>query len=77
MALWGSVSLFDTEEERNQGYKEVVDTNVTTRSQGTVKDDNLILPKIRRLQRNVKKKFQNKPMADIIPEFTISNQDPK
>ena len=77
MALWSSVSLFDAEEERNQGYKEFVDANVTTRSQGTVKDDNLILPKIRRLQRNVKNKFQNKLVADIIPEFTITSQDPK
>ena len=77
MALWNFVSLFDAEEERNQGYKEVVDANVTTRSQGIVKDDNLILPKIKRLQRNVKKKFQNKPVADIIPEFTITSQDPK
>ena len=68
MALWNSVSLFDAEEEKTQGYKDVVETNVATRSQGTVKEDSLILPKIKRLQRNVKKKFQNKSLADKIPK---------
>ena len=77
MAVWNYVVLFDAEEERSQGYKEVVDANVTTRSQGTVKDDSLMLPKIIRLQRNVKKKFQHKPVANIIPEFTITSQDPE
>ena len=52
-----------------------METNVTTRSQGTVKEDSLILPKIKRLQINVKKKFQNKSLADKIPEFTITSQD--
>ena len=54
-----------------------METNVATRSQGAVKDDSLILPKIRRLQRNVKKKFQNKALADKIPEFTITSQNPR
>ena len=76
MALWNSVSLFDAEEERNQGYKDILETNVATRSQGTGKEDSLILPKIKRLQRNIKKKFQDKSLADKIPEFTITNQDP-
>ena len=75
MALWKSVSLFDAEEEKTQGYKDVVETNVATRSQGTVKEDSLILPKIKRIQRNVKKKFQNKSLADKIPEFTITSQN--
>ena len=66
MVLWNSVSLFDAEKEKNQGYKDVMETNVTTISQGSVKEDSLILPKIKRLQRNVKK-FQNKSLADKIP----------
>ena len=70
MVLWDSVSLFDAEEEKNQGYSDVMETNVATRSQGLVKEDNLILPKIKRLQKNVKK-FQNNSSADKIPEFTI------
>ena len=77
MTLWNSVSLFDAEEEKTQGYKDVMETNVATRSQGTVKEDSLILPNIKRLQRNVKKKFQNKSLADKIPEFTITSQDPR
>ena len=39
MALWNFVSLFDAEEE----------INVATRSQGPIKDNSLILPKIKRL----------------------------
>ena len=53
-----------------------METNVETRSQGPIKENSLILPKIKRLQRNVKK-FQNKSLADKIPEFTITSQDPK
>ena len=49
LALWNSVSLFDAEEEKTQGCKDVMETNVATRSQGTVNEDSLILPKIKRL----------------------------
>ena len=76
MVLWDSVSLFDAEEEKNQGYKDIMETNVATRSQGTIKENSLILPKIKRLQKNVKK-FQNRSAADKIPEFTITCQDPR
>ena len=76
MVLWNSVSLFDAKEERNWEYEDVVETNVTTRSQGLVKEDSLMLPKIKRLQKNVKK-FQNNFLANKIPEFTITSQDPR
>ena len=76
MVLWNFVSLFDAEEEKKQSYKDVMETNVATRSQGPIKENSLILPKIKRLQRNVKK-FQNKSLANKIPEFTITSQDPK
>ena len=56
MALWNSISLFDAEEE----------INVAMRSQGPIKDNSLILPKIKRLQINIKE-FQNRPSADIVP----------
>ena len=77
MALWNSVSLLDAEEENTQGHKDIRETNVITRSKGVVSDDSLLLPKIRRLQRNIKKKFQDESLADQIPEFTITSQDPK
>ena len=72
MVLWNSVSLFDAEEENNRGYKDIMETNVTKRSQGSIKEDSLILPKIKRLQKNVKK-FQNNSSADKIPKFTITS----
>ena len=77
MALWNSVSLLNAEDKNTQGHKDVREANVTTRSQGTISDDSLLLPKIRRLQRNIKKKFQDKSLADKVPEFTITIQDPK
>ena len=76
MVLWDSVLLFDAEEEKNQGYKDVMETNVATRSQGPIKENSLILPKIKRLQTNVKK-FQNKSLANKISEFTITSEDLK
>ena len=76
MVLWNSVSLFNAEEERNWEYEDIMEMNVTTRSQGLVKEDSLMLPKIKRLQKNVKK-FQKNSLVDKIPEFTISSQDPR
>ena len=76
MVLWNYVSLFDAEEEKNWGYEDVMETNVTTRSQGLAKENSLMLPKIKRLQKNVMK-FRNNSAADEIPEFTITSQDPR
>ena len=77
MAFWNFVSLLDAEEENTQGRKDIREANVTTRSKGAVSDDSILLPKVRRLQRNIKKKFQDKALVDQIPEFTITSQDPK
>ena len=66
MVLWNSVSLFDAKEEMNWEYKNIMETNVTTRSQGSAKENSLMLPKIKRLQKNVKK-FQNNSSAYKIP----------
>ena len=76
LVLWDCVSLFDTEEEGSLKQEETSETNVTTRSQRLLKEDNSILPKIKRLQENVKK-IQKSTIADKIPEFTIISQNPK
>ena len=49
---------------------------MTTRSQGLLNKDNSILPKIKRLQENVKK-IQKSTTVDKIPEFTITSQNTK
>ena len=67
LVLWDSVSLFDTEEEVSLKHKETSETNVTTRSQGLLNKDNSILPKIKRLQENVKK-IQKSTPTDKIPK---------
>ena len=76
LVLWDCVSLFDTEDEGSLKHEEISETNVTTRSQGLLNKDNSILPKIKRLQENVKK-IQKNNIDDKIPEFTFTSQDPK
>ena len=49
---------------------------MTTRSQGLIKENRSVLPKIKRLQKNVKK-IQKSTTIDKIPEFTITSQNPK
>ena len=66
MVLCDCVSLFDTEEEKNPRHEDISETNVTMRSQGLIKENSLMLPKIKRLQKNVKK-IQKSTTADKIP----------
>ena len=49
---------------------------MTTRCQGLVKEDKSILPKIKRLQENIKK-VQKNTTTDKILEFTITSQNLK
>ena len=76
MILWECVSLFDTKEEKDPRHEYILETNVTTRSQGLIKENSLMLPKIKRLQKNVKK-FQKNTSANKIPEFTITSKNLK
>ena len=76
MVLWDRVSLFNAKEEKGLRHESILETNVTTRSQGLAKEKSLMLPNIKRLQRNVKK-FQNNSSANKIPEFTITSQGPR
>ena len=72
LVLWDYVSMFDTKEGGYLKQEEISKTNVTTRIQGLIKEDRSVLPKIRRLQKNVKK-IQMSTTADKIPEFTITS----
>ena len=76
MVLWDCVSLFDTEEEKDLRHEDILETNVMTRSQGLIKENSLMLPKIKKLQKNVKK-FKKNTAANKIPEFTITSQNPR
>ena len=38
MVLWDCVSLFDAEEEKDLKHEDILETNVTTRSQGLIKE---------------------------------------
>ena len=57
--------LFDKEE--------TLETNITTRSQNPLKEDNLILPKIKKLQENMKKMKSNTSTVNI-PEFSFQTK---
>ena len=76
VVLWDCVSMFDTKDENFLIQGETPETNVTTRSQSLLKEDKSILPKIKKLQENMKKKHKNTVNVKI-PEFSISSQDPK
>ena len=76
MVLWDCVSMFDTLEEGSLKHEEISETNVTTRSQCLLNKYRSVLPKIKRLQENVKK-IQKSTIADKIPEFTITSQNLK
>ena len=76
MFLWDCVSLFDADKEKDLRSESILETNVATRSQEFLKENSLMLPKIKRLQKNVKK-FQNNPPTNKILEFTITSQNPR
>ena len=76
MVLWDCISMFDTKKESDLRHEDILEANVTTRSQGLTKEDKLIISKIKRLQKNIKK-FQKSTTANKIPEFTITSQNPK
>ena len=76
MVLWDCVSLLDAKEEKDLRHEGILETNVMTRSQGLIKENSLMLPKIKRLQKNVKK-FQNNSSTNNILEFTITSQSPR
>ena len=49
LVLWDCVSMFNIEDEGFPEEEEIPETHVTTRSQNSLKEDNMILPKIKKL----------------------------
>ena len=76
MFLWDCVSLFDATKEKDLRNESILETNVATRIQGLLKENSLMLRKIKRLQKNVKK-FQDNSSTNKILEFTITSQNPR
>ena len=67
--------MFDNEEEKDPRHEDISKTNVTTRSQGLIKENSFILLKIKRFQNNVKQ-FQKNTTTDKILKFTITINTP-
>ena len=49
MVLWDCASMFSIEDEGITEEEKILEKNVTTRSQGPWKEDNMIIPKIKKL----------------------------
>ena len=76
MVLWDCVSMFRIEDAGLTQKEKISETNVTTRSQGPLKEDNMIIPKIKKLQENMKK-IKNNTQTINIPDFVTTSQNPK
>ena len=68
--------MFNMEDEEFPMQEETPENNVTTRSQNPLKEDNSILPKIKKLQENMNK-VKNITSTVKIHVFVISSQDPE
>ena len=68
--------MFSIEDEGLTEEEQISETNVTTRSQSSLKEDNMILPKIKKLQENMKR-IKNNTQTVNIPKFVITSQNPK
>ena len=66
LVLWDCVSMFNVEDEDLTEEEEILETNVTTMSQSSLKEDNMILPKIKKLQENMRK-IKNNSKKNNIP----------
>ena len=68
--------MFSIEDEGLSEEEKLSETNVTTRSQGPLKEDNTIMPKIKKLQENMKKIKNNTQIVNIL-DFFITSRNPK
>ena len=55
MVLWDCVSMFSIEDEGLTEEENISEKNIATRSQVPFKEDNTIVPKIKKIQETIKK----------------------
>ena len=63
--------MFSIEDEGFTEEEKISEKNVTTRGQVPLKEDNTIMPKIKKLQENMKK-IKNNTQTVNIPNFVIT-----
>ena len=73
MVLWYCAPMLGLEEEELNEEVHLSYVNVTTRSKGPIIEDNTLLPKIKRIQENLKK-VKNNNQTPIILEIVITKK---
>ena len=71
VVLWDCAPMLGLEEEESNKEMQLSDVNVTTRSKGPIIEDNTLLPKIKRIQENLKKAINN-TQTQLIPDLVIT-----
>ena len=66
--------MIGLEEEEPNEEIQLSDFNVTIRRKGPIIEDNTLLPKIKRIQENLKK-VRNNTQTQIIPDLVITRQN--
>ena len=74
MVLWDCAPMLGLEDEEDNEEIQLSDVNVTTRSKGPLIEDNTLLPKIKRIQENMKK-VRNNTQTQPIPDLVITRQN--
>ena len=74
MVLWDCAPMLGLEEEEPNEEIQLSYVNVTTRSKGPIIEDNTLLPKIKRIQENLKK-VRNNTQTQFIPDLIITRKN--
>ena len=71
MVLWDCAPMLGLEDEEPNEEIQLSNVNVTTRSKRPLIEDNTLLPKIKRIQENMKK-VRNNTQTQPIPDLVIT-----
>ena len=74
MVLWDCVPMLGLENEEPTEKIQIPAINVTTRSKGPLIEDNTLLPKIKKIQENMKK-IRNNTQNPPIPDLVVTRQN--